>query len=56
LILDIADLIVFASKFYTLEPGDILLTGTPEGVAPIKQGDKLHASIEGIGGMDVSVS
>ena len=55
LILDVADLIVFASKFYTLEPGDILLTGTPEGVAPIHPGDKLCASIDKIGTMDVEV-
>ncbi|MFK4752261.1 fumarylacetoacetate hydrolase family protein [Oceanobacter antarcticus] len=55
LILDVADLIVFASKFYTLEPGDILLTGTPEGVAPIHPGDKLCASIDKIGTIDVEV-
>jgi 2-keto-4-pentenoate hydratase/2-oxohepta-3-ene-1,7-dioic acid hydratase in catechol pathway len=56
LILDVADLIVFASKFYTLEPGDILLTGTPEGVAPINQGDKLCARIDNIGVMNVDVN
>lgn len=55
LILDVSDLIVFASKFYTLEPGDILLTGTPEGVAPIKPGDTMHAEIEKIGSIDVAV-
>ena len=39
LITGIADLIVFASSFYTLMPGDVLLTGTPEGVGPIVPGD-----------------
>jgi 2-keto-4-pentenoate hydratase/2-oxohepta-3-ene-1,7-dioic acid hydratase in catechol pathway len=55
LIIGIADLIVFASSFYTLMPGDVLLTGTPEGVGPIVPGDVLDASISGIGAMRVEV-
>jgi 2,4-didehydro-3-deoxy-L-rhamnonate hydrolase len=55
LIIGIADLIVFASSFYTLMPGDVLLTGTPEGVGPIVPGDVLDASISGIGAMRVKV-
>jgi 2-keto-4-pentenoate hydratase/2-oxohepta-3-ene-1,7-dioic acid hydratase in catechol pathway len=55
LIIDIADLIVFASSFYTLMPGDVLLTGTPEGVGPIVPGDVLDASITGLGEMRVGV-
>lgn len=55
LIIGIADLIVFASSFYTLMPGDVLLTGTPEGVGPIRPGDVLDASITGLGSMRVSV-
>jgi 2-keto-4-pentenoate hydratase/2-oxohepta-3-ene-1,7-dioic acid hydratase in catechol pathway len=54
LIMDVKDLIVFASSFYTLEPGDILLTGTPEGVGPILRGDTIHASIDKIGAMGVA--
>ena len=46
---------MFASAFYTLMPGDILLTGTPEGVAPILPGDVMDASIQGIGAMQVKV-
>jgi 2-keto-4-pentenoate hydratase/2-oxohepta-3-ene-1,7-dioic acid hydratase in catechol pathway len=49
LIYDIPRLIEFASSFYTLEPGDILMTGTPEGVGPVLPGDELHAGIEGLG-------
>jgi 2-keto-4-pentenoate hydratase/2-oxohepta-3-ene-1,7-dioic acid hydratase in catechol pathway len=56
LILGIPELIAFASSFYTLFPGDILLTGTPEGVGPIRAGDSMHAHIERIGGMSVSVT
>ena len=55
LILDIPALIVFASAFYTLQPGDIILTGTPEGVGPIEPGDVMDARIEGIGAMQVRV-
>ena len=55
LIIGIADLVVFASSFYTLMPGDVLLTGTPEGVGPIVPGDVLDASISGIGAMRVEV-
>jgi 2-keto-4-pentenoate hydratase/2-oxohepta-3-ene-1,7-dioic acid hydratase in catechol pathway len=55
LILGVPELIEFATSFYTLMPGDVLLTGTPEGVSSIQAGDVMHASIEGIGEMDVRV-
>jgi len=55
LILGVPELIEFATSFYTLLPGDVLLTGTPEGVGPIQAGDAMHASIERIGEMDVQV-
>jgi 2-keto-4-pentenoate hydratase/2-oxohepta-3-ene-1,7-dioic acid hydratase in catechol pathway len=48
-------LIEFAASFYTLLPGDVLLSGTPEGVGPIKPGDVMRASIEGVGEMTVHV-
>jgi 2,4-didehydro-3-deoxy-L-rhamnonate hydrolase len=55
LLISIPDLIVFASSFYTLKPGDVILTGTPEGVGPVVPGDTIEASIESIGSMSVSV-
>jgi 2-keto-4-pentenoate hydratase/2-oxohepta-3-ene-1,7-dioic acid hydratase in catechol pathway len=55
LILGIPELIEFASSFYTLLPGDVLLSGTPEGVGPIHPGDVMRASIEGVGEMTVHV-
>jgi 2,4-didehydro-3-deoxy-L-rhamnonate hydrolase len=55
LIIPIPELIAFASSFYTLMPGDVLLTGTPEGVGPIQPGDVLDAAISGIGAMQVRV-
>lgn len=56
LIIGIADLIVFASSFYTLMPGDVILTGTPEGVGPITPGDTIDASISQLGAIQVKVS
>jgi 2-keto-4-pentenoate hydratase/2-oxohepta-3-ene-1,7-dioic acid hydratase in catechol pathway len=55
LILGVPELIEFASSFYTLLPGDVLMSGTPEGVGPIVAGDVMHARIEGIGEMTVQV-
>jgi 2-keto-4-pentenoate hydratase/2-oxohepta-3-ene-1,7-dioic acid hydratase in catechol pathway len=55
LILGVAELIELASSFYTLHPGDIVLTGTPEGVSPIEPGDVVVATIERIGTMQVHV-
>ncbi len=55
LILGIPELIEFASSFYTLLPGDVLLSGTPDGVGPIHPGDVLRASIERVGEMTVHV-
>jgi 2-keto-4-pentenoate hydratase/2-oxohepta-3-ene-1,7-dioic acid hydratase in catechol pathway len=45
----VEQLIAFASSFMTLLPGDLLLTGTPEGVGPINPGDTVEVEIEGIG-------
>lgn len=56
LIMSVPELIEFASSFYSLEPGDILLTGTPEGVGPIVPGDEMIVSIDAIGAMRVTVT
>jgi 2-keto-4-pentenoate hydratase/2-oxohepta-3-ene-1,7-dioic acid hydratase in catechol pathway len=55
MIRDVAALIEYASSFYTLYPGDIFLSGTPAGVAPMKPRDELVATIEKIGTMKVNV-
>jgi 2-keto-4-pentenoate hydratase/2-oxohepta-3-ene-1,7-dioic acid hydratase in catechol pathway len=52
---DVARLIEFATRFYTLHPGDVFFTGTPSGVSPIRPGDKLAASSPELGSMEVLV-
>jgi acylpyruvate hydrolase len=49
LLFDIPTLIEFISRNITLEPGDIISTGTPEGIGPIKDGDRVTCRIEKIG-------
>jgi 2-keto-4-pentenoate hydratase/2-oxohepta-3-ene-1,7-dioic acid hydratase in catechol pathway len=56
LIVKVPDLVAWASTFYTLHPGDVLLSGTPQGVGPVKPGDVMQATIERIGTMRVQVS
>lgn len=55
MILGVPELIELASSFYTLYPGDIISTGTPEGVSPIFPGDKISATVEKIGTMELGV-
>jgi 2-keto-4-pentenoate hydratase/2-oxohepta-3-ene-1,7-dioic acid hydratase in catechol pathway len=55
MILGIARQIAWASQFYTLWPGDIIMTGTCEGVGQVRSGDTMHCAIERIGEMDVAI-
>lgn len=48
MIFDIATLIEYLTSFMTLNPGDIILTGTPEGLADVKAGDVIETEVEGI--------
>lgn len=56
LVYDIARLIEFASSMYTLQPGDVIMTGTPAGVGPVEPGDVLLAGIEGIGEFPIRIA
>ena len=56
LILKVGELVAWGSSFYTLHPGDVLLTGTPQGVGPVKAGDVMEATLERVGSMRVEVS
>jgi 2,4-diketo-3-deoxy-L-fuconate hydrolase len=55
LILDVPHLISWASSFYTLNPGDVLMTGTPEGVERVVAGDTIDARIDKLGSMQVKI-
>jgi 2,4-didehydro-3-deoxy-L-rhamnonate hydrolase len=55
MIYDVARLIEFASSFYTLYPGDVYFTGTPEGVSPVKPGDVISLQCDPIGGFQIAV-
>lgn len=55
LIYDCGRLIEFASSFYTLHPGDLYFTGTPQGVAPVKAGDTLFGRNDILGELKVAV-
>ncbi len=46
---DVAALVVYISSVMTLLPGDVILTGTPAGVGPMKPGDEVSVTVEGIG-------
>jgi 2-keto-4-pentenoate hydratase/2-oxohepta-3-ene-1,7-dioic acid hydratase in catechol pathway len=48
----VADLIAYASAAFTLLPGDVILTGTPSGVGPVRAGQRVSVEIEGIGTLD----
>ena len=55
LIYGIRKLIAYGSSFYTLLPGDVIYTGSPEGVSPVKPGDVMLADCPAIGRMEVRV-
>ena len=55
LIWNIPELLADLSKFYHLEPGDLIYTGTPEGVGPVKPGDRISGHIDGVGDVTLNV-
>lgn len=55
LIWNVAETIEHLSKYYELKPGDLIFTGTPEGVAAVKPGDSLVGAIEGLGELRVTI-
>jgi 2-keto-4-pentenoate hydratase/2-oxohepta-3-ene-1,7-dioic acid hydratase in catechol pathway len=56
MIFDVPALIAYASRAFTLEPGDLILTGTPEGVGPLAPGNHVTVAIEKLGELTVSVA
>jgi len=56
MVFTVPQIIAFASSIMTLEPGDLIFTGTPAGVGPLNDGDSVEVSIEGIGILENGVS
>lgn len=56
LLMKVRELIAYASRFYTLYPGDIIMTGTPEGVSQVFPGDIMEAEVERIGTMRIGIA
>ncbi|MCB8840636.1 fumarylacetoacetate hydrolase family protein [Aurantimonas sp. VKM B-3413] len=48
--------IAYLSRLFTLAAGDIVMTGTPAGVGPVKRGDRLEGHVEGVGDLVVTVA
>jgi len=55
LLVDVDELIAYASNVVTLHPGDVYATGTPEGVGPIVPGDLVTATVESVGTLELPV-
>jgi len=51
-----AEMISILSTLFTLQPGDIIQTGTPSGVGPVQRGDKMHGHVAGVGDLHVTVT
>ena len=56
MIWNVAETIEHLSKYFTLQPGDLIFTGTPAGVGAVKQGDTLEGSVEGLGELHVRIA
>jgi 2-keto-4-pentenoate hydratase/2-oxohepta-3-ene-1,7-dioic acid hydratase in catechol pathway len=56
MIFDVPTLIAYISRVMTLEPGDLVVTGTPEGVGPLARGDALEVEVERVGVLRVRVA
>jgi len=55
LIWNVSETIEHLSKYYELQPGDLIFTGTPEGVAAVQREDLLEAGIDGLGELRVRI-
>lgn len=55
LIWDVREIIAHLSKFYHLQPGDLIYTGTPEGVGAVVKGDSITGSIEGVANISLNI-
>ncbi|HEX5777132.1 MAG TPA: fumarylacetoacetate hydrolase family protein [Caulobacteraceae bacterium] len=55
MIWNVDEIIIEAGKLWKLEPGDLIFTGTPEGVGPLQRGDRVEGEVEGAGALSFGV-
>ena len=55
LIWSIEEMIAYLSQYFTLQPGDLIMTGTPAGVSAVKKGDLMEGKIEGLGKLNIKI-
>lgn len=55
LIWSVPEVVANLSQYYHLQPGDLIYTGTPEGVGPVKPGDKITGRIDGVGEISLNI-
>jgi 2-keto-4-pentenoate hydratase/2-oxohepta-3-ene-1,7-dioic acid hydratase in catechol pathway len=55
LVFDVPRLIEYTTSFYSVQPGDVIMTGTPSGVGPVKPGDLITVEFEKVGRMEVRI-
>ncbi|MDZ7713808.1 MAG: fumarylacetoacetate hydrolase family protein [Rhodovibrio sp.] len=51
----VPEMIRILSTLFTLQPGDLIMTGTPAGVGPVQRGDRLHGHVEGVGDLEIAI-
>jgi fumarylpyruvate hydrolase len=56
LIWSVAETVADLSKFFRLEPGDVIYTGTPEGVGAVQKGDTIKVGVEKLGELQVNIT
>jgi fumarylpyruvate hydrolase len=55
MIWNIDEMIEYLSRYFTLQPGDLILTGTPAGVSQLARGDLMEGRIDGLGALQLKV-
>lgn len=56
LIWSVAETIAYLSRYFRLEAGDLIYTGTPEGVGPVVRGDTMVGGVDGLGTLSVRIA
>jgi fumarylpyruvate hydrolase len=56
LIWSVPEIVAHLSQLYRLEPGDLIYTGTPDGVGPVGPGDRIAGSVAGVGDIELTIS